>query len=477
MTTLQNFISQTVPNSISGKYAPFLIFLAVYILTCVAGAALTLIGYRPYTELVELFSGTVPPVLTGGQLLTNVLLLFVSPFLMYCGYVAGLFISNRINLSPRRQSISSSNLPANLAVLMSSTVFYTLAAIALINIYEAGTLGDLGRWLDYGYWVKARYQLFSALSFFSFTNIYIFVPLAAAWVLISRRPKTKAQHVFRWMPTIITIVIGLLVFQKKTVVISMLLIIIAWALWRVSTHQIKNLGKLVVLAGSMIVLVYFVLVVLPIYSRTSHTLAEALNIEAPPTSPAQTTRKRLAHLAHSFDIHDQDTRVFLYAVMAPLSRTSIPALYYPVVFPEHHPFYGLYFGQNFLRLGKVPDDNIVVWDYMNPGIPGATAAPFQFAFYSQLGLIGALIASGIVGLGLAILWTLTRSGGVSEPWRSLLGSLTMLAAIYLALDSLHNEIIASYGVSWGLLFVAAAWLSTLGMKRIIPSSRIRAEQS
>ena len=77
--------------------------------------------------------------------------------------------------------------------------------------------------------------------------------------------------------------------------------------------------------------------------------------------------------------------VLLYSVMAPLTRTSAPAIYYSIVFPERHEFYGLDIGQDILGFGRMPDDNRVVWDHMYPGSPGgAVSAPFQFVSYSQV---------------------------------------------------------------------------------------------
>jgi hypothetical protein len=142
-----------------------------------------------------------------------------------------------------------------------------------------------------------------------------------------------------------------------------------------------------------------------------------------------------------------------------------------VIFPEKHPYYGLDVGQDLIGLGEFPDDTVVVWNYTNPDLAGTSAAPYQFVLYSQVGLVGALAASVVVGLFLALLWRFSLFDAWPTEWRSLLGGLTMLLAVYIAIDSVRNSITVSYGVGWGFLFVFGAAALTHLANSITVSAR------
>jgi len=143
------------------------------------------------------------------------------------------------------------------------------------------------------------------------------------------------------------------------------------------------------------------------------------------------------------------------------------ALSYPVVFPHRHDYFHLDLGQDILGIGAMPDDNIVVWNYLNPTAPGGTTSvAYQFVLYSQIGTLGAVGASLIVGFLLALAWRLSQLP--ARPTSTLVGSMVLLLATYLAIDSLRNSVVVSYGVVWGLLFVA----STVLLTKIVASVRV-----
>jgi tryptophan-rich sensory protein len=107
----------------------------------------------------------------------------------------------------------------------------------------------------------------------------------------------------------------------------------------------------------------------------------------------------------------------------------------------------------------MPDDNRVVWDFIEPNVPGGSVtAPFQFSLYSQIGVTGALILSCIVGFFIGRAWCLLIYQQVEFMLGSLLGALIVLLSIHIAIDSLRHSLVSSYGMVWGGVFVGFAWL-------------------
>src|SRR4051812_23228763 len=73
------------------QLAPLLCFTLIYCGTCLLGAVLLLVNWRPFVALWEYFSGNVDPTLHGSALRTCLLLLFACPALMWLGYCAVAF--------------------------------------------------------------------------------------------------------------------------------------------------------------------------------------------------------------------------------------------------------------------------------------------------------------------------------------------------------------------------------------------------
>jgi hypothetical protein len=169
------------------------------------------------------------------------------------------------------------------------------------------------------------------------------------------------------------------------------------------------------------------------------------------------TRQELAELAREINFGTRRQAIILYSLISPLTRSSIPALYYPVIFPRRHDFYGPDFGQDIFGIGLMPDDNRVVWNYLNPKLPGgAMIGPYQFSLYSQVGTAWAIVWSAALGFLLSLVWMFTQNERVRRPWNVLLGSMVILFGAYLGIDSIRDSLLVSYGVIWGVLFVGSA---------------------
>lgn len=479
-------------------YVPLVLFVAVYSLTCLAGALLLLFDFRPYASLFEYFSGFRAPHDRPDLMPTQLALLLVAPVLMGVAYV----MTMRLSISPitsalRRVDLSKLKTPSWLAQL----VFYVAAGCGFLSLTGVGSVPDLRIWLDPQAWIDARYRVFRDLAFGEFVNVYTLIPVAAAWVILTRRATDLRSQLIRWLPLLVAIALSLLLYQKRPALNVMILVLSAAVLGLQRVDPRK--ARLVIASGAAgMALLYLALVMIPAYFETRVQLRESTSqpspvavstivpnnpllprLAVPSLGPARTaapvpmvtpnaeypvipTLGTLAGPSATPAVIAEGGKgqtVLLYALLGPLNRTSVSALYYPVVFPDLHPYYGLDLGQDMLsklpwfHLPPMPDDNVVIWDQMAPSMPGGrAAAPFQFVLYSQVGLVGALLSSVVVGALLALAWRCVQDRALPMVWSSLAGSLVVLLSVFLAMDSARNSLLVSYGVVWGLLFVAGA---------------------
>ena len=422
-----------------GAYVPLLILLAVYVLTCLIGAMVLLVNYRPIVAVWEYFSGTPVPTLSGAELLISVVLLTVPPLILAAGYWIGIRVPIRVGARAVPAGLWRRT-PARLP----HVVFYVLATIGVISLGRAGSFVKLDSWLSYQAWVDARWSAFAALSFFEFVNLYTFVPLAAGWCAIVTPGGSLRRQLARWAPLLIAVLLPLALFQKRAALISLILVLAAFLIDRAG-RDARLVRRGVVLGCVALLTAYFAMVVLPTFNLAVHDEPALQRARAAPVTPP---------------ILDPRLNLAIYSILAPLMRTSAPALYYPVVFPASHPFYGPDLGLDIAcsrRIGcsglRMPDDNLVVWDYMNPSLHGGSvASPFQFALYSQAGVPGALIGSLLSGVLLAVAWRVARGAVLPPAASSLAGAAVVLLSINLALDSPRNSILVSYGALWAFVF-------------------------
>ena len=451
----RNRIAATIDSMASRafRYAPLIVFGAVYTLSCLLGALLLIAEYKPFVALFEYFSGTAAPQLSSEETQTSLVLLIVAPLVLAAGYAA------LIELAPARKRTPSKGADAQPPGWLPGTIFTALSIIGLTSLVRGGALGRTSSWVDYGAWVQSRSETFAQISYLEFANLYILIPCAAAWVVVATTPRSRAQALLRWLPVPITLGLSLLLYTRKALLAALLIIVFAWIVD--ATTRGRPVRKFLLGGVGLVAAVYVILVVVPVYSDTSTTLREA---SAPAAAHDPLRARRIAAAGEYFDLANRRQAIVLYSLLSPLTRSSAPALYYPIVFPKEHDFFRLDLGLDIAGVGSMPNDNVVVWNYLNPDLPGGTTVvSYQFVLYSQIGTWGAVAASFVVGLLLALAWRLAQVP--SRTTSSLLGAMVLLLATYLAIDSLRNSVVVSYGVIWGVLFALAAGMAVRSLPR------------
>jgi len=460
------------------RLAPMLAYTSVYLGTCLVGATLLLIHWRPFVALFEYFSGTSDPTLTGRDLLVTLILLIAAPLVMWAGYIL-------VTIAPLRPlehlvtRFAPADLPQPRAVAVG--LYLVLAAVSFALLAHAGSFSNLDSWLRYADWITARQTVFAHIGFAGFVVIYLLVPLAAAWVAIAL-PYRGWGAAAAVAAAVVAVAIQVLLFQKKAAIVAMLIIVTTVAIDVVARRRVRWMRWALVSAIAVAVLGYFALVVIPVYSEANQTVQTAVAAQGqkkpdPTMTPRQRKvsaeqSERMRNLRREVNLDSREKAVALYALLSPLTRTSAASLYYAKVFPHRHAYYGFGIGD-----GRPTDDTRVVWDYMNPTLPGGSvAAPFQFGMFALWGTFGSLAAACVAGAGLALLWRVVFSDGQPRGWRSMFAALVVLLAIYLAIDSAQNSILVSYGVFWGFVFVVAIALTTRITGRRYARARIPANQ-
>lgn len=434
------------------RYAPVWVHLFVYVLTCLIAAIVFFFDYRPVVVFVEYFSGAIiPKDYTFQQAAVLWALLLGAPLFLTLGF----FATMQIRISPAlplfRKIVGRNDhaVPAWMPMLL----FVTAAGVGGYDLLRAGAFANLMAWGDYGAWVEGRWALFSTLGYFNFVNLYLILPVSAAWLILSIQGDGWKTLTKRLIPLAIVIFMNLSLFQKKALIASLIIILCAVFLHRgLLGPWTRRLTWKLIAATGLLAAIYFSLVVLPIYSEASKTASQVfVQLEEDPQ------RDKLSALAKDIGGMIGSSRgahIFAYATLAPMTRTSLPAMHYPIVFPERHPYYGFDFGQDILGFGGMPDDNLVIWKHMYPSLPGAAGAPYQFALYSQVGVAWALMLCFILGIVLGVMWKIILADEISCLWRSLMGSVLILFSIYLAIDSIRGSLLSSYGLIWAWLFIS-----------------------
>jgi hypothetical protein len=445
------------------RWLPVWAFIAAYFFLCIIGSVVLFWHIEPLTSAFEEFSGARVPAMNNKERSTFLTVLFGGPAAFAIGYGLAVHVLGR-----RRLAVDFADTDVGRWPLLANAMFYALLAWSLWSLRSGGAYSLLYTWSGYDDWVRARWALFSSLSFFEFANIYMFLPTAAALVVLATKPRNALDHGMRWLPTLLTVGVDLLIFQKKPLLLTLLSS--GGALWLSAVltrrHGLARHVAIAALSCATLMTMYFALVLTPYLLTQWGVHSELISARKPQSQTAQQDISEKLGFGRGRPPVEPPPRPFGpppqlvasdYAALSLIMRTPGPALYYPVVFPRQHPFYNLDLGQDILGFGSMPDDNHVVWRAMYPGIAGGAAAPFNFVLYSQGGIAVSLVGSAVVGALVAFCWLLALSsrGGVNV--RSLLGVLLLLFAMHLSIDSLRNTSLVSYGFIWGGAFVLVAY--------------------
>ena len=178
-------------------------------------------------------------------------------------------------------------------------------------------------------------------------------------------------------------------------------------------------------------------------------------------------------LATQFPSRDQlDSRpraetLFFYALLGPITRTAGPAVAYPTLYPDKHPYYPIDLGLDVAGIiDTAPNDNVTSFDLMFPSVSstGSNNVPYPFVLYSQGGVLVALIGSVVLGVLWGLLWRLTAwmPRGMETAG---LQTLLVVAGVFLAGNAWRNSVFASYGLGWPALVLLAVMVARIVLLR------------
>ena len=437
-----------------------IVFIGVFLVTCYIGTLGLLFSARFRTAYV-VFSGAQVPDLSGDNVLATLVLLHAGPLLVWIGYELVMrYVPRRLSLGGEHGTPS----------WLPRFVFAMSVAAAVLSLVRAEGWRSFMAWADYNSYVHARLRIFDELTFFEFVNLYTLLPLSAGYLMLTDGRRRVAVGALA-----VVLALEYPLAQRKVMLVSMLFIACAVYLYRHAGRSprrgVRSRHQIAWLAGGPLAL-YVAYVGLTLITVLGPGSGAFKNL-TPDSARGRRAQLRIPQLGDdatvSFRIDDgaiariQSNRalsITLYVLLSPLTRTSVAAVTYPVVFPQVRPYYPVDVGQDILGFGVMPDDNLLVYSVLWPEHErGAIGAPFQFGLYSQGGLWFACVGSLLVGLGLALAWRPLRDADRPTVISSLYGALIVVLAAFLAIDSLRNSLIVSYGMAWGIValgFIGAA---------------------
>lgn len=475
------------------KRLPIIGFMLIYVFTCYFGAMVLLFGPESFWSWYHFFSGAVMPDIYAKELVYILLLLNIAPILMWLGYELGLVAINKW----KTKSFDIGHLHEENIGKYIKYIFILTSVIGIISVLRTNSLDNLDSWLNYNNWIHTRWQIFNTLNFFEFVNIYMLIPTFGSLFVLNTRESDR-----KWATILVIVlmmIMGVLLFQKKALVVSILLFFfIMYSYYYGGNNPRKSIDKKVYAVALVICffiyILYVALVLMPVVLKTSESYKPKVtssidgeNIVLPgndvPGNVKENTKPfKTFDVAAKINWESREKSLVFYTLMAPLTRTSSPAMVYPCVFPDEKEYYTLDLGQDILGFGSMPDDNYVIWSKLWPDTPGgAVAAPFHFVLYSQGGLIVAFLGSLVIGLFIAIGWGIINRIEKPNLLLSATGSLIIMFSIYLSIDSFRNSVIVSYGIFWPLislcfLFFISKFVQIIKTWKIFVSHKIKREK-
>jgi hypothetical protein len=397
------------------------------------------------------FSGATVPDLSTRDTVIALLLLHVGPLLLWAGY--------ELTIRWRAKSAPAPSPLAGAPHVWRGRVCFALSAgVAIWSLTRAGGWDRITAWNDYNSYIYARWNLFDQLGFFEFVNLYTVLPVTAAYALVVEKRRSLGL-------LFAAVALGLqypLALRKVLISTAALLgssvYIFKFCGGRPRTSASGRRQLSMWFGGpAALYLLYTALTLQTVFSpnarpfQTDRSEARPPVASVPHIAPSQRRVSFVVDSAAIARVESNRARALtLYTLLSPLTRTSIAAIAYPAIFPSVLPFYHPDLGQDILGFGRMPDDNLVVYQVLWPEHHrGSITAPFHYVLYSQGGLLVAATGSLLLGMVLGGLWRLLvlsvpQPGAVA----SVGAAAVLLLAVFLAIDSPRNSLIVSYGLAW-----------------------------
>lgn len=168
----------------------------------------------------------------------------------------------------------------------------------------------------------------------------------------------------------------------------------------------------------------------------------------------------------------------LFSVLHSIFRLSSSFIYYVTIYPQYEPYQPVNFGLGLLGLGVSLKDNLVVFDYMYPGVfwtQGAAAGASHIRAYSQGGIFWAVVVLIIISLFIRLLARLQKA--LSGPVGFAVLVQSGVTLYYLTQTSLRGAIFESYGLIWGLIPLVALVMLNSILRNVLASKDSRIPSS
>lgn len=478
---------------------PLAAFLVFYATTFLIGAVFLLTGPNFFVTLFVRTVGIKPFWLEAPAVFSNWLLVLGAPVLFAAGWVG---VSRR---GRRAEGSPSASLPMPYVV----GVYGVSVAFAGFSLARSSAFLHAGSWFNSDALIHARFVLFDRLSFVEWTNIYMLLPTLSGLLAVRvwKEPWSATRRQIACLAILLLLIaVEILGFQKRYVVLSLIFATACAVVNAPSSlaRSKKGLGRIAVVGGLAYV-AYSALLVAPQLQIKTDRGARAPIVQGETTGLLQSTgaprtavapepvtaagqtglapvlqgrpRDHYTEIRYSWlravverafpgrwigapavdaPSHDSFSRRLVFALLAPITRTPPPALAYPGLFPRVLPFFGLDVGSDVVGLGRMPDDNLLVYGAMYGQLDkGASSVPFQYSWFSQVGLFGALLLCAPLGAACALAWLAVLEGTWPPEVRAVLGALVILFCVEVSQDSVRGSLLNSYGIGWGAVLVLA----------------------
>lgn len=266
--------------SVGARRMPLAIYGATYVFTCLIGAICLLVS-PSIVALQHLLAGGRAFWLSADQIFTNLLLLVASPILVAAGYEVAL---RSLRETPRDPTNPPLDAPPSSASVVA--VWALTWAGGFVSLARAGAFGRIDAWANYRAWVFARWQLFDTLSMWEFVNIYMLVPVATS-LLVMRCSRNGIRTLRRAALLLAVvapmIVIDVLVFQKKTLIVSAIVVGLAMSIRFGILERATSRRLWLSLAGVALLgwVLYVFTILRPTIGKRARAMTEAV-AQAPP---------------------------------------------------------------------------------------------------------------------------------------------------------------------------------------------------